>query len=783
MSSTGVLLTISQGRRRHKTLPHHPFFLGFFISLVILSACVPYNRAEPQNAWEYADLRALAPADGPQADLDLIALYSRFAGSDFQIRLDLLDLDTDAQLDLYLALDTTPGGTRVLPFQAQAEIDWDLLLFFPQSGSPQAFSPPTKIGTDFPRQPDIIPRISRYPWLDSLLISINPNLISTFTQRISIEAFILQAGNTAVADRIGPARTDSLPPGKANLLIAFWNSFPAYTPAQALRRWDGAHTGPYGEHHGLHVLLQNVRRYQIPIALLDLKNPASLSAVELVGGIPVLQNLVERDLLILPDVVTGSPSFSIFPDMLPNWAVHQAIQDSRNVAQHFGLPASRILYTPRLLPDLPTDYPIMFIPQMDRQINRWKNARLIQVPIKSSEQAATADGLALELRRELLSIALQNTADPGTHHVLVLGGSLPDSAFGDPQASQATLLYIAAHPWMHALGGADLFRLPPDMVIDHLPDQPNTSPKIPTQPFSSLLTDLNRPDENHSLDNTAWQAALTLYSPLPPEPPDLIDLRSIYSDQVGIFQLAAAWAKSPQTIHECTADLDRDGLPECLLATPNSLAIFDLLGGRLLALFHTSEGQVHQIIGSTSQFLVGQADPSSWDLNAGDAADPGVIPGAFIDGLPPWELYQPEFSSNSLMLTAPGGSLFKTFTIKENGIVVNYDIIAPLNVRIPLVLDPWQRFSPGWGERYRTEQIFDGFTWQIIDGPRLVVHSSVPVKLEPFTVSLTDLRRPEDPNFEYPPGHYLAFPIAVVELDALNDFQVEIDFSDQQADN
>jgi hypothetical protein len=155
--------------------------------------------------------------------------------------------------------------------------------------------------------------------------------------------------------------------------------------------------------------------------------------------------------------------------------------------------------------------------------------------------------------------------------------------------------------------------------------------------------------------------------------PELTDLRAIYSDQVGTFRFAAAWAKSPQPIQEWTADLDLDGLPECLLATSDSLAIFDLLGGRLLVLFHISDGQVHQIIGPTSQFLVGQADPSSWDLTAGEASDPGVIPGAFVDGLPPWDLYQPKFSPNSLTLTAPGGNLVKTFTIKENSILVDYD--------------------------------------------------------------------------------------------------------------
>ena len=40
-------------------------------------------------------------------------------------------------------------------------------------------------------------------------------------------------------------------PTPAYLLLAFWDTLPASTPIQLLRRWDGAHTGPYGQRHGL----------------------------------------------------------------------------------------------------------------------------------------------------------------------------------------------------------------------------------------------------------------------------------------------------------------------------------------------------------------------------------------------------------------------------------------------------------------------------------------------------------------------------------------------------
>ncbi len=779
MTSTDVLLTNSQGLRKfnHPPLP----LLGLIIlsCLIAMTACAPANLTSPQSAWEYGDLRTLAPADSIQVDLDLIALYTRLAGSDFQVRLDLLELTPDTQADLYLALDTDPGGTDTLPFEARAEIDWDILLVIPHVGPPQAFSPPDSLSTEPVLQKNLIPRVVRYPWLDSLVVSINAASVPSTAQGFSLETFILPAGSPTPADHLGPVRTDSLPPAQADLLLAFWNSFPAYTPAQALRRWDGAHTGPFGEHHGLHVLLQNVRRYQVPVTLLDMKNPTWLSALDLVGGIPDLQSLAKDGLVILPDAVPGSPSFPYFPEGLPDWATDQAVQDSRTTATQFDLPVSQLIYAPNLPPTIPDGYALIFTASNSSGSSRWQGSRLIQIPTSGSNQAATSEGLSFDLRRDLLSNALQAGENPQEPHLLVLGGSLVDSAFGDPQASQASLLYIAAHPWMHVLRAADLVSLPPNLRVDLPFDEQGANQTTPFPPYSDSLTSMRRMNLDQPLRTAAWQAVKSLYAPLPPEPDELVGLRAVYSSQVGAMRLAAAWANSPQPLQECGADLDQDELPDCLLATTETLAVFDLFGGRLMALYHVIDGKAHQLIAPTSQFLVGQADPSTWDLTAGDAADPGGVPGAFIDGSPPWDPYYPEFSTDSLTLTNPGGSPVKTFTIIPQGLRVDYQLHAPLTTQIPLVLDPWQRFSPGWGERYLSTRLPDGWTWQIANGPQLTIRSSAPIDLHPFNESLSELQIPEDPNYEYPAGHYLVFPLALAEIQAAQDFQVEIKLSEK----
>jgi hypothetical protein len=103
--------------------------------------CLPQQESLSPPPWHYADLRQLAsPGDGP-ASHQLVGLYTRRIRSQEQIRLDLLDFDTELDFDLYLALDTIPGGRTDLPIQANADFEWDILLVIPALGPMQAFGP------------------------------------------------------------------------------------------------------------------------------------------------------------------------------------------------------------------------------------------------------------------------------------------------------------------------------------------------------------------------------------------------------------------------------------------------------------------------------------------------------------------------------------------------------------------------------------------------------------------------------------------------------------------
>ena len=113
--------------------------------------------------------------------------------------------------------------------------------------------------------------------------------------RISFQAFSAPAGDSAIADSMAAFSLEGRPPARARTLLAFWNTLPAYSPAQALRRSDGAHTGPLGGRHGLGNLLKAARDYQAPVALLDLKTISSLSALDFLDQVQPLKEMADRD--------------------------------------------------------------------------------------------------------------------------------------------------------------------------------------------------------------------------------------------------------------------------------------------------------------------------------------------------------------------------------------------------------------------------------------------------------------------------------------------------------
>lgn len=801
----------------------HPALKQLFPLLILIltltSGCLP--EAPVSSPWTYADLRQVNPP-GLQGEPALTAIYLREAGRELQIRLDFLEIGVEIDYDLYLAVDTLPGGTRRLPLQAEADLDWELLISLPAQGQIQAEK------TDGAPFSGLRLRLERDPFLDTVVVHLDRAALGG--SRVEVQAFLAASRSARPASSIGPVRGDrfsALPPGRASVLLAFWNTFPAATPAQALRRWDGAHSGPDSARHGLRRLLDAVESTGTPVVLLDLNSPQAFSALDYTGGLPRLRRLAQMGLLTLPQ---PAAPYSIpvaarpggLPFGLPAWALEQFSREAGQASLAFELPAGPFLYAPeeQLLAGLRANRTTLIfigaIPPGEgeanaadgsrTQLSRLGSRTVLPLPVGWDERAAVSgtpwqagpEGPSLEVRR-LLAEAAAQASDPGRAAALelvVLGGSLPDSTWGDPQAALNTLRYLAARPWIEVVSGEDLLRAAAQLKQSDRTASPGTAEAPPDPESDSDLAALQQQifDELRQAPSgvpadLAWQMVFSLLAPAAPHPPALPALRAGYLGQVGKLLEAARWAADPAAYGEvsaCEQDLDWDGQPECILASARLFAVFEQQGGYLSTAF-TAQGQsVNQVVAPSSQFVVGLGDPSSWDPSRGAAGDPGQLRGAFSDipagfTSPSWDTYAVESLTGGLIFTAQDGRISKTFTIDGNRLRAEYRSLGALRVQIPLALDAQTRFSPAWFKAYDEKTTPEGWEWSRAGGARVRIRSSEAFSTQVFNTGQSEALQPEDPNYNYPPGHFLPFPLALAEITGEGEFWIELDFDSHTA--
>ena len=436
-------------------------------------------------------------------------------------------------------------------------------------------------------------------------------------------------------------------------------------------------------------------------------------------------------------------------------------------------------------------------------------SNLSAAEVKAGQQA-TLNGLSLDTRRSLLTLAAQNAVNgagitvPCSGKILLLGGNLAYSAWGEPFSAQAAMEYIAGHPWIRVLRPEDLLGNQPSgsWEAQALPANPInqastlqqgnlTSPlSIPGTPGGKpilsglsvaqlqgrLLADLQTAPPG-PLANAAWQMYTSLIAPEFPLSSTLYPLRAAYLAQVGYWLAADEWASDPlrvcvasgQSPCAYTQDINWDGEPEYILASSTYFGVFDRRGGYLAAAFAVDQNGPHQIVGPSWQFSVGQSDPSVWDASQGIAGDPRAERGAFSEipagyAGPSWEPYSVQIGQGELSFTSPDNRLHKTIRLTEQGFSAQYESEDQVKVQVPLVLDPWDRFSPGWEQRYTssaTNQTTDlhDWIWSLEGGVQVeLTTASSSLSVQPFTITQKVMSAPENPDYQFPLGSLPAFP-------------------------
>ena len=645
-------------------------------ALLLLTACLPSlegpdrtgGARQPVDPWANA-LRALDLADTATPANDITAVYLHQDIEYLQIRIDLLDFRSPNELSLDIRIgDVTSPEAAPLDLHIPSESD--------------------------------SARVSFGPLLDTVIVEVP---LSTISSRPRVDV-------TTPEDEISGLTLDGPVPNRTvPLLLTFYDTFTGRFPAEALRSWDGAHTGPRGERHGLRYLLDAAEEYQVPIVLLDLKEPANLSALDAMDVLSRIKRLAEAGLLILPENETVLEAAS---------SPSESATRAQVWGKEFGLPISPFSYATAT-----TGFQFDFLEDRSHLVHPFFS-KITYLPIATEADTTqpTPDGPSLEIRRALLETALN--ADK--RDMLVSGGSLANSTWGSPDMLGPTLAYFVSRPYIHILTTDDLTNFPTKS------GEPQFQP-VPT-------------DERIKKLETLYQN-LTL----------------------PVLDYAENWIGS--SISACDNDIDNDGQAECILANENTLAILDPQGARLTYLF-TREGEnLHQLVGPSWQVAVGLSNPSTWDLSAGEAADPGAYPGAFADADDPFKAYEPAIEGDTLVFTSLDSTRVKTFKLIDAGIEAEYQTQEPVRTQIPLLVDPDTRFTPGWAEKYFQQNTPDGVAWGLGNGPMVSIHivpvggADDPVSTRAFNESLSLLGTSENPDFDYPAGHYVPFPMGIAEVE------------------
>jgi hypothetical protein len=149
---------------------------------------------------------------------------------------------------------------------------------------------------------------------------------------------------------------------------------------------------------------------------------------------------------------------------------------------------------------------------------------------------------------------------------------------------------------------------------------------------------------------------------------------------------------------------------------------------------------------------------------------------------------------DQIIFSTSDGKLTKTVHLTSYGLQVEYQASYPVVVQIPLAIDSWVRFQPGWGDRYQAipclvadvycstiyvidPQVKAVWGWELKNGPQIVIGTTSSLNAYPFTVSRDQMPTPEDPFFDYTRGHYLPFPFALVEVQGEGKFSIYLLFT------
>ena len=359
---------------------------------------------------------------------------------------------------------------------------------------------------------------------------------------------------------------------------------------------------------------------------------------------------------------------------------------------------------------------------------------------------------------------------------ILIGGDLSMSGLGSPTTVDGLFLFISRHPWIRVVGNLSLATSRMTKTqIQELPitEESNipyttTGIHIPSgmtesQIQKSVFTEILRLPKNDLSEYTAFLYNQVVNS----SQPNIILARGSYLGQLGHFIAAAKWAENPEEYNSCDVDIDWDGQSECVLSSVNIFMTLELDGGYLAFAYAINPMGVHQIIGPTTQFDVLRSDPSLLVESRGVIGDPGQIPGAFADSLLNWQSYYGVSNSSMISLYSRENTTQKNFAIQGSTIMVTISKSDDMSsLALPITIDPWLRYESNWSNIYWEQLDFPLWIWGAGRFISIGINSDNSYSYFTFNHTHNALRAPENPDYDYSPGHLLPMTMALVEFQA-----------------
>ncbi len=755
-----------------------------YLAVIISSGCATRGITQFPH-WQNQHFRYIDPLDSTDPNSDLIAVETQFvrpslltSQQQLFLRLDFLSRSVDTSDSILIFFDTAPGGLNQHPLLGKMDISWEFYLVI---HSNQIYI----LDQDNQPLPGFQTVIFQQADQDYLEISIRTLKENIYIpDNTLIQIYSITTTNQSVLDKSDPICLSSLPLAPVKVMMAFWNTYQVTTPLQALRRWDGAHTGPLGRRHGLSNLLRTAQAQGIPIILLDLKTPISLSALDFSSKLEILLPLASVNSIILPDNI---PLYGI--DNLTDAKVTEIFYE--NVVQDFGFSKSPFLFIPKFTPSFHNGYlqNHSFLFTLSNDLHSYVHSRkygdkwILEIPdgIASAQYQPDENGLSIALKKELVeAIIAENRGNP---QLIAIGGDLPHSTWGDSQIAHAAFAELSQIPWVH-------IENPQDVLAWRIPSPPNIPNEIIVSNENQIGLNPLPPLKTPRLAFLRESFLKTLF-PINP-PPKYSELRKSIVAIFPAYPFVDDWFRQPRSISECPVDISGDGQADCILANDLLFLWIDSSNGGIIFLFYRAGEQLHQVISPGFTLASGLTDPSQWDFSQGIYAEKRVDTAALHDKSPysdfgigkgtMWFNYQIRQSVNINNQIDD-----KIVRLRNNQIEVVYRDSARSNLIIPLNLDPWGRFEVDWADNYKicTEYnpaaTVNNLCWsyhpsktyadlsvrvsaQALPNDAKVSTHPIILSIDTFKDTINRFSHTEDPNQDKPIGNFLPFPMSLIRV-------------------